>query len=284
MSTQKTPPIYVVSGGKGLAGDHLVRSLLVQYPENNVPVIIVPDVHTPEQIEEVVKKACKSGGIITHTMVNPALRKKMQDLTKKCGVKSVDFMGEVAEFLNEKLQVKPMVKPGLYRAIKQEYFNRIEAIEFTLSTDDGRNPHKLQEAEIILTGVSRAGKTPLSVYLAIYGWKVANVPLIKGIDPPVEIFDVDRRRVFGLNINPKQLQVHREKRMQNLGRREMTSYTDTFIIEDEIEYAKKIFAKGKFNVINVTGKPIETTANEIIRLMPGEFDVRTRLRRELNDL
>lgn len=284
MSTLKPPPVYVVSGGKGLAGDHLVQSLLVQYPGNNVPVIIIPDVHTVEKIEEIVKEACRTGGIITHTMVNPVLREKMQELAKKCGVKSVDFMGELADFLNSQLQVEPMVKPGLYRTIKQEYFNRIEAIEFTLSTDDGRNAHKLKEAEIILTGVSRTGKTPLSVYLAIYGWKVANVPIIKDMEPPEELFKADNKHVFGLNINPKQLQMHREKRMQNIGRSNMTPYTDTLIIEDEIEYARKIFKRGKFNVINVTGKPIETTANEIIRLMPGEYDVKTRLRRELNEL
>ena len=161
-----------------LPGNNMVQSLLIQYPENNMPVKIVPQVETEDQVFDIVMKAKSNGGVITHTMVNSDLRRKMNDLCKEMGVKVVDFMGGLAECLEDLLHIKPLKTPGLYREINYQYFDRIESIEFTLSQDDGMSPQRLHDAEIVLTGVSRAGKTPLSVYLAMYGWKVANIPLV----------------------------------------------------------------------------------------------------------
>lgn len=271
MKKDHPPPIYVVSGGKGMAGDHMVQSILVQYPDNKVPVILVPDVHTMAQIEEVIQKAHKTGGVVTHTMVDKRMRDALKDLANFYKVKTIDFMGELSEYLNEVLDDDPLERPGLYRNINQKYFDRINAIEFTLSSDDGVNPQKLKKADIILTGLSRAGKTPLSIFLAMYGWKVANVPLVEGIDPPQELFEIDRRRVFGLTISASQLQAHRHKRLASIGKKSIDAYTDSLAINSEIEFAKKIFRKGRFSVINVTQKPIESSATEIIRMMSERF-------------
>jgi regulator of PEP synthase PpsR (kinase-PPPase family) len=175
-------PIYIVSGGKGLAGNNMVQSLLIQYPNNNVPVNIVPQVHDEKQIVELVLKAKSEDGIITHTLVDRRLRDFPKQTCKENGVKQVDYMGKLADYLDEKLSIPSLQSPGLYREINQQYYERIDAIEFTLNHDDGLRPHKLHNAEIVLTGVSRSGKTPLSVYLAMYGWKVANVPLVFGIN------------------------------------------------------------------------------------------------------
>lgn len=265
------PPIYVVSGGRGLAGNNMVQSLLIQYPDNDIPVIIVPQVSDEDEIFEVVMQAKTDGGLIAHTMVNPDLRKVINELCDEFGVRKVDFMGDLASHLDKVLDVKPRKHPGLYREINQQYFERIESIEYTLSHDDGMSPERLQHAEIILTGVSRAGKTPLSVYLAMYGWKVANVPLVKEVEPPKELFEVDPNRVFGLHIGVSQLIAHRKKRIQNWNNLHSDAYINEKSVKKEIRRALFVFEKGGFTVLNVTNKPIESTANEILNLMSKRF-------------
>ncbi|HZL10392.1 MAG TPA: pyruvate, water dikinase regulatory protein [Prolixibacteraceae bacterium] len=273
---QKSEPIYIVSGGKGLAGNNMVHSLLIQYPNNNVPVIIVPQITEEKQLIDLVEKVKREGGLITHTLVNRKLRDFLRELCEAKGVKHIDFMGELADYLDEKLDIPSLQAPGLYREINQQYFNRIDAIEFTLNHDDGLMPDKMQNAEIILTGVSRSGKTPLSVYLAMYGWKVANVPLVFGIDPPSELFEVDPQRVFGLTISSGQLISHRMKRLRSINNTDNTNYVDERIIIQEIRNANLVFEKGGFTVVNVSNKPVETSANEILNIMANRFAYRGR--------
>ncbi|MBW8333612.1 MAG: kinase/pyrophosphorylase [Prolixibacteraceae bacterium] len=269
-------PIYIVSGGKGLVGNNMVHSLLIQYPNNNVPVNIVPNIHEEIQLIKLVEKAKQEEGLIAHTLVNRELRDFLKKLCAEKGVKNIDYMGELADYLDEKLDIPSVQSPGLYRELNQQYFDRIEAIEFTLNHDDGLQPQKLHKAEIILTGVSRSGKTPLSVYLAMYGWKVANIPLVNGIDPPKELFEVDPRRVFGLSISSGHLISHRIKRLRSLGNPENTNYIDELLVMKEIRNANFIFEKGGFTIINVSNKPIETSANEILNMMANRFEYRGR--------
>lgn len=279
MNVQKSilpPPIYVISGGRGLAGNNMVQSLLIQYPENDIPVIIIPHISEESQIFDLVMQAKTDGGLITHTMVNPDFRKKMNDLCHEFGVRVVDFMGDLAGHLDNLLEVEPLKTPGLYREINQQYFERIESIEYTLSHDDGMSPQRLQNAEIILTGVSRAGKTPLSVYLAMFGWKVANIPLVSGIKPPKELFEVDPNRVFGLHISISQLIAHRTKRLKSWNNHQNELYIDEKSVREEIRHAMFTFDKGNFTVLNVNNKPIESTANEILNIMSQRFSYRGR--------
>jgi hypothetical protein len=269
---EKGKPIYVVSGGKGLAGNNMVQSVLIQYPNNNVPVIIVPDVSDKKKLEEIVLRAKKDEGLITHTMVNSDLRKGLIRLAKKHGVNQIDFMGKLADYLDQELGIASLKSPGLFREINQRYFDRIEAIEFTLNHDDGMSPERLHKAEIVLCGVSRSGKTPLSVYLAMYGWKVANVPLVDGIKPPPELFEIDPQRVFGLHIGVQHLVAHRIKRLKSLPRHDSSNYTDEAKIKLEIRNASFIFRKGGFTVVHVSNKPVESTANEILNIMNERFE------------
>ena len=269
-------PIYVVSGGRGIAGNNLVQSRLIQYPENNIPVEIVPHIENEDQAFDIIMKAKTDGGLIAHTMVNPDLRKKVNELCVEFNVDVLDLMGNLAEYLDKNLNVEPLKHPGLYRELNHQYFDRIDSIEFTLSQDDGMSPQRLREAEIILTGVSRAGKTPLSVYLAMYGWKVANVPLVNGIQPPKELFEVDSQRVFGLHIGAGQLIAHRKKRLKSWNNHKSESYIDEVAVRDEIRKAMFTFDRGSFTVINVSNKPIESTANEILNIMSQRFSYRGR--------
>jgi regulator of PEP synthase PpsR (kinase-PPPase family) len=272
----KTGPIYIASGGKGLAGNNMVQSLLIQYPNNNVPVNIIPQIHDESQIIELVMKAKSDDGIIAHTLVDRRLRDLLKQMCKEQGVKQVDYMGKLADYLDEKLRIPSLQSPGLYREINQQYYERIDAIEFTLNHDDGLRPHKLHNAEIVLTGVSRSGKTPLSVYLAMYGWKVANVPLVNGIEPPKELFEIDPNRVFGLSISSGQLISHRMKRLKSLENTENTNYVDERMVAHDLRFANFVFEKGGFSVINVSNKPVETSANEILNIMATRFEYRGR--------
>lgn len=269
-------PIYVVSGGRGIAGNNLVQSLLIQYPKNKIPVVIVPHVSEEDEVFDVVMKAKTDGGLIAHTMVNPDLRKYINSLCEDLKVQVVDLMGNLAEYFDKILDVEPLKHPGLYRELNHQYFDRIESIEFTLSQDDGMSPQRLQDAEIILTGVSRAGKTPLSVYLAMYGWKVANVPLVKEVRPPKELFEVDPKRVFGLHIGASQLIAHRTKRIKSWNNHNSESYLDQKSVREEIRNAMFVFDRGGFTVVNVSNKPIESTANEILNIMSKRFSYRGR--------
>ena len=264
-------PIYVVSGASGASGEQLVHTVLAQFPNISVPVKMVTHVRQMEQVEKVVAEAKSTGGIIVHTMVNDALRNSLIKLCDEQGVLTTDLVGNLIAWLIDVFNQKPAGIPGLYRQLHNVYFDRVEAIEFSMAHDDGQKPQDLGKAEIVLTGVSRVGKTPLSMYLAVLGWKVANVPLVKGIDPPRELFQVDRRRVFGLTIDADRLLKYRKARQYRLAGGGTTEYNNPEKIYEEIEAADKLCRKHRFSLIGVTNKPIETSANEIIELITTRF-------------
>lgn len=136
------PHIFIVSGGKGLAGDYLVKSLLVQFPDFKIPATLIPDVLSHEDARQAVLFARKLNGVIVHTMVDKLMRKTLDDLCAQYDVPTFDLMGNLSDFISAKLGVEPINRPGLYRILNQEYFDRVSAIEFTLATDDGMNPRK----------------------------------------------------------------------------------------------------------------------------------------------
>lgn len=262
-----TPPIFIVSGGVGASGEQLVRTALAQFQEVTVPVIIVPHVRRVEQLEDVVTQAATTGGTIVHTLVDGELRRDLIRLAREKNAVAIDVMGRLLSRLTNVLGQEPIGQPGLYRKLREEYFERVEAIEFTVAHDDGRNPHEWHLAEIVLAGVSRVGKTPLSMYLSVLGWKVANVPLFRDVPPPQELFQIDRRRVVGLTIEPGQLVSHRLRRQRRLGVPGGSAYTDPAEIHEEVEAARRVFRSGGFAVVDVTDKPIEESADEIISLI-----------------
>lgn len=276
MSKASKMPIYVISGGKGIAGHTMVHSLLIQYPDNKLPVKVIPEVQSEDKIKEIVAKVKSKNGLLTHTLVNSPLRKILIAECEKEGVNHIDFMGGLANFLEQELGMQSVNVPGLYRRVNSRYYSRIEAIEYTLKHDDGLNPSRLFDAEIILTGVSRSGKTPLSVYMSMFGWKVANIPLVHGIDPPKELFEVDPHRVFGLHIKPSYLIAQRFKRLRQMNNLDNTPYVDKRMVNDELQHALNLFERGKFTKVEVTNKPIETTANEIIAMVSDRFDYGSR--------
>jgi regulator of PEP synthase PpsR (kinase-PPPase family) len=154
--------------------------------------------------------------------------------------------------------------PGLLRGMNAEYFRRIEAVEFTVKHDDGQECRNLHKADIVLAGVSRSSKTPLSIYLAHRGWKVANVPIVAGIAPPPELLQLDPGRVAGLLIDPQRLMELRAARLVHMGQSPRTEYADYDKIEDEIRAARRLFRQQRWAVIDVSAKAVEETANEVL--------------------
>lgn len=256
-------PVFVVSGSSGASGARLVRTALAQFPGAAARVEIVPDVRAGPQVRAVVEQAAAQGGIIAHTLVDSALRGQLVALAQARGVAAVDLIGPLLQALTQTLGQRPAEQPGLYRQLHEEDIKRIEAIEFAVEHDDGKRAHELGQAEIVLTGVSRVGKTPLSMYLSTLGWKAANVPLVKGVAPPPALFEVDRRRVVGLTIEPGQLIAYRQRRGQHLGL-PGGAYTDPEALLEELAFARDLFRQHGFASVDMTDKPVEEGASEIV--------------------
>jgi regulator of PEP synthase PpsR (kinase-PPPase family) len=262
-----TPPIFIVSGGVGSSGEQVVRTALAQFRDAAVQVIIVPQVQQIPQVAEVVARAAEADGTIVHTLVDADLRHALVRLAREQNVKAIDLIGHLLTRLSAVLGQEPLGQPGLYRQLREAYFEREEAIEFAVTHDDGRRPHELDQAEIVLVGVSRSGKTPISMYLAVQGWKVANVPLVSDLDPPHELFAIDPGHVVGLTINPDQLVEHRRWRQRRLGLAGRTAYVDLPTLHEEVEAARQVYRRGGFAVVEITDKPIEESAQEIVTLI-----------------
>jgi len=276
--TDPIPPLYLVSGSVGASGEQIVNSVLAQFPDCRVSLEAVPHVRQSAQVRAVVARAAESGGAIVHTMVNGVRREELERLAAEAGVPTVDLMGDLMRRLTETTGTEPVGQPGLYRELQRDYYERVAAIDFAMMHDDGMNPPGWKDAEIVLVGVSRAGKTPLTMYLAVLGWRVANVPLVPGIPLPKALDDVDRRRLIALDIDPSRLSVHRTHRQRELGVAGRMDYSDEGAVWKEVEAARREIRHRGYGRINVTDKPIETLADEAIRTITRRLGVDARHR------
>ncbi len=271
LSLNKFQMIYVASCGEGINAFNLVESTLVQFPDSQITVVKVPHIRSENQVDELIEKVKDIESLIVHTIVNRNLR---QYLTRKGidnKIVTIDLMGPVISKIQTFLNLEPLEKPGLYREIHQINLKQVSAIDFALAHDDGLNPGTLSQAEIVIVGLSRAGKTPLSMYMSVMGWKVANIPFVSEATMPNTISNVDRRRIIALNINAAQLIAHRKLRQESLGASDMYAYSSRKNIEQEIITAQKYYIAKGFSMIDVSNKPIETSAEEIIEMITRRF-------------
>jgi hypothetical protein len=262
---QSSPTIFILSGGIGSSGEQLVNTVLAQFPGASVNLVMVGSVRQEEQILATLSQAQAAVGLVVHTLVEAPLRSLLVQEAQRLGVPAVDLMGPLIQWLSQALDRQPLGKPGLYRQLNRQYFERVAAIDFTMAHDDGKSPEGWDQAEFVLVGVSRVGKTPLSLYLAVLGWKVANVPLVPQLPVPEALFRLDPRRVFGLTIDSDQLLGYRLKRQSGLGVSGASDYVDPEGIEIELREANKVFQRGKFEIIDMTSRTIELGADEILR-------------------
>ncbi|WP_214820296.1 MULTISPECIES: pyruvate, water dikinase regulatory protein [unclassified Exiguobacterium] len=264
--------VFVVSDSVGETCELVVRAASIQFHENAIETLRIPFVEDEQTIIDVVTQAKAQQAIIAFTLVNEEHRALLMRLGEEHQVKTVDLLGDLLDVLSGQLKEAPREKPGLIYRLDDDYFRKIEAMEFAVKYDDGRDPRGLKKADIVLVGVSRTSKTPLSQYLALKRYKVANVPLVPESRPPEELFDLPAERCVGLIISPEKLISIRMERLKSLGLKPEADYAQLERINRELEYARGIYERIGCDVIDVTNKAVEETAGIILRHLEQSKD------------
>jgi regulator of PEP synthase PpsR (kinase-PPPase family) len=260
--------VYILSDGTGETASTMTRAALVQYDQMDINIVRCKNVRSEAQIESVINEAFEKQGIILHTMVSPAMRTKITELTTGKGLLSVDLLGPLLTALDRYFGVSSENEAGLLRTVDERYYRRIEAIEYTVKHDDGKSLTDLAQADIVLVGVSRTSKTPLSIFLSHKGWKVANIPLVLDTKLPEELQTVDQRKIVGLIIDVDSLSRIRRNRLEKFNQDPGGEYASMSYIEKDIQYAQELFRKNRrWPVFNVTERALEETAAEITRII-----------------
>ena len=261
--------VYILSDGTGQSGLHIVRAAIVQFERSRAKMMVFHDIDTTQALKKILDQAKVAKALIAFTFVRKEMRDFASIYCMKHEILHHDILGPLIFNLSAYLKQEPLETPSLLRRVDERYFKRIDAIEYTLGHDDGRDAERLHEADIVLVGLSRTSKTPTSIYLAQEGFKVANVPIVPGIALPEELFEVDQHKVVCLNIDPEVLQKIRKVRQKNSGLR--PSYSDLKNVFAEVEYVWELTRKHQsWRVIDTTNKSIEETAWEIIHAVFGD--------------
>lgn len=261
--------IYVISDATGETAETVTLAALSQFKKKDIIISRVGNVRTDDHIRSILREAADVRGLIVYTLVSDRLRKVLKEEAHRHQLLTIDIIGPLLEILSLYLGKSPQAKPGLLHKIDDLYFRRIEAIDFTVKHDDGQNLRTMIEADIVLLGVSRTSKTPLSIYLAREGWKVANIPVVQDIPLPQELFYADQRKIVGLVIDPEKLASRRKARLRHLGQ-ESSPYADIENVTQELDYSKNLFRKNRWPLINVTNRAVEEVAVDILALTVGK--------------
>ena len=260
------PVIYIISDSIGETAELVALAAASQFNSGQVDIHKVPYVNSPEEIPEIIAEASVFPSIIVYTLVLPGLKEVLEREAGKYGIPTVDIMSPMLEALSKIEGRPPRLEPGLVRKVDEEYFRKVEAIEFAVKYDDGKDPRGILRADLVIIGVSRTSKTPLCMYLAHKRVKAANVPLVPEVTPPEEIFKLPGHRVIGLTIQPQQLHQIRRERLKTLGLTASADYASLERILKELEYALAIMQKLKCPVIDVTNKAVEETASRVLEI------------------
>lgn len=259
--------IHVVSDSLGETGEMVARAAAGQFGPDAFQIERLPKIRTPEQLRSEVKQHCGEYCIFFYTLVDKRLCDEMERLCDE-GINGVDLLSPAVTLLTETTGYVSSGEVGSIRRTDEDYFDRIEAMEFAVKHDDGRNPEGYAEADVVLVGVSRTSKTPLSMYLAFKGIRVANIPLAPGMTPPPELFDLDPRKVFGLVTDPELLLEIRKERMRELGTW-VPRYAEREAVEQELEQARALMRRLGCLVVHTDNRAVEESAQEILRHLAG---------------
>ena len=261
------PIIYACSDSLGETAKRVARAAASQYDKQEFNIIRVPYIRSEQQIEELVCKAEANKAMICYTIISPSLRRKLRELTKTANVTVVDIIGPMLAGVGTLTDTEPTLKAGMIHQLDEEYFKRVEAIEFAVKYDDGKNPMGFLKADIVIVGVSRTSKTPLSMYLAHKRIKAANLPLVPEVSLPPELFQIPARKIVGLIIDPFKLNFIRSERLRSMGLDANASYANIERINEELEYARGVMRRLHCPIIDVSSKAIEETANLVMEIV-----------------
>lgn len=263
------PTVHVISDSLGDTAADVALAAAAQFPHGTVHIVRLPKVANIDQVRHFIDECgrdVEAGKLLFfHTVANRELRGQVQAELDARGIASLDLLGPALDAVANLTGESPMGEAGVIRRTDERYFRRIDAMEFFVAHDDGRNPEDLTKADIVLVGVSRTSKTPLSMYLSFHGFKVANIPLARGVEPPRELFDVEPFRIFGLISTPEVLSAVRNERLGSLeAKRVAGSYADPYYIQEELDEARALMRRLGCIVIHTNGRAVEETA-QIIR-------------------
>src|SRR3954463_6421678 len=258
---EKPRYIDVLSDSTGETAEKVVRAALLQFPQAGAQIRLHTRVRTKEVARPVLERAAREGALLVFTVVSPELREFVHGVTAELKIEAIDVIGALIGKLGTFLDREPINLPSALLPLSEEYFRRIEAVEFAVKSDDGKEPRNFKKADIVLVGVSRTSKTPLSTLLAQRGLKVANLPLVLGVPTPPELEEANQDRIVGLTIGLGPLVEIRKARLKQLGMSVDANYGLRDQVKAELEYAQNIFAThAGWPVIDVTGRAIEETA------------------------
>lgn len=259
--------VFAVSDATGKTCETVVLAALSQFKTTQIVLETFSNIRTLQQVQNIFLRATKANGVIIYTMASPELRHKITELGRLNGVPTVDILGPVLTRLSDLLEISPMAKPGLFHQLDSDYFKRIEAVDFTIKHDDGKGLLSLDAAEIVLLGVSRTSKTPVSIYLSYRGWKVANIPVVLDEELPAEIHAIDQKKIIALTINPQRLEAIRCERQLKMKAPDGSAYASLEHIRREVLFALRQYERWHWPILDATYKSIEETATEVMRLI-----------------
>ena len=251
----------------------LAKAALAQFEDSDVVRHFWPMVRSRQHLDRIVPELKDNPGLVLFTLVNPETRARLEEICLQLGLPAVPILDRVTEALEKALGQEAHGRPGRQHQMDKAYFERVEAIQFTIAHDDGVGWENWEQADIVLAGVSRSSKTPTSIYLANRGYKVANIPLVVESPPPAKLFQLKRPMVVGLTTAPERLVQVRRNRLLTLNEQARTNYIDNQSVKDEVAFARRMFADNGWPVIDVTRRSIEETAAAVIRLL-GERKMR----------
>lgn len=262
------PTIHVISDSLGETAAEVALAAASQFGVGCAHIQRLPKVSSARQVEVYLDEHCADRpcrALVFYTIVDPVLRAEIEALCRARGIDSLDLIGPAIDAVQRLTGLEPHNQAGAIRKVDDRYFNRINAMEFFVAHDDGRNPQDLTKADIVLIGVSRTSKTPLSMYMSFQGYRVANIPLAKGSEPPQELFDVEPHRLFGLISTPEVLSSIRNERLGSLEARKVAgSYADPSCIQAELDEARALMRRLGCIVVHTNGRAVEETAQIIL--------------------
>jgi [pyruvate, water dikinase]-phosphate phosphotransferase / [pyruvate, water dikinase] kinase len=256
--------LYICSDSVGETAEAVARATVRQFGGKSVRIKRFGHVKQVSEIRTIVQEAKEHGSFIAYTLVQPRLREAMKDEAVRMNIRAVDIMGPMLQAFTDTFHDAPIRKPGLLHEMDEDYFRRVEAVEFSVRYDDGRDPTGLTQAQVVLVGISRTSKTPLSMFLAHKGYKVANWPLLPEVRLPKEFNQLEPERVFGLTMNAEAIHKIRTERLRAVGLPAGAKYATIERIEEELQYAQGVMQKIGCRVIDVSDKAIEETAGIIM--------------------
>jgi regulator of PEP synthase PpsR (kinase-PPPase family) len=261
--------IYIISDATGQSGLHILRAALVQFERARLKLSLYHDIDSTERVREIIDQAKEAKALIAFTFVKKEMRDIASAYCLENDIYFIDILGPLISTLSSYLRQESLETPTLLRKVDEQYFKRIDAIEFSLGHDDGRGAERLREADIVILGLSRTSKTPTSFFLAQEGYKVANVPITPPVPLPEEIFKIDQHKIICLNMDPEVLQKVRMARQKHSGLQH--SYSDLKKIFAEVEYVWDLVKRHRsWKVIDTSNKSIEETSWEIIHHVYGD--------------